>query len=138
VCQDVEGDHLQAMEDMDQHMKNLIVELLADAGPEMRKGSFARDIAFDAGIGAVRTSALIIAEDTQKKAHVLKAVDSAEEVQQEETRRVVTRWTGRGITMGHHRADKRKIDQRSDHFGIPAAHIAVGQDLDETFFEAVF
>ena len=49
----------------------------------------------------IGTSALIIADDAQKKAHILEAVDITEQVQQEETGRVVTRRTCGPITMGH-------------------------------------
>jgi len=136
MCEDVEADHLQAMKDADQHVKDFVVEPVADAGAEMRKGSLTGDVVTNAGIGPVRMSPAI-SNDRQERAHVGIAFDVAEQVQQEKTGRVVTRRPRGPVTMSHHGTDERKIDQGNDHFHQPAAHIAVGQDLHEAFFEAV-
>jgi hypothetical protein len=39
--------------------------------------------------------------------------------------------------MGDKGTDERKVNQRGDHFGVPALDIAIGQDFDKTLFKLV-
>ena len=39
--------------------------------------------------------------------------------------------------MRYHGTDKRKIDQRTDHFNGSSLNISVGHDVNKSFFEAV-
>ena len=55
--EDVKGDHPQAVKDIDQDMKDLIVELVADTVPKVRKGPLTGDIPRNAGISPVGPSA---------------------------------------------------------------------------------
>ena len=90
--QDVKGDHSQAMKDIDQDMKDLIVKPMTDALSKEREGSLTGDVFHgNAGIGTINSSAVPVAHHHQETFHILMAVDVAEQVKQKEAGRVITR-----------------------------------------------
>ena len=85
----------------------------------------------------IRSSPVIVAQDLTKAAHIWVAIDEAEKLQQKQTWRIIARRAQIGVTVGHQRADKGKIDQRGDHATQAALNIAVVKDFDEAFFKPV-
>jgi len=94
------------MKDIDQHMENLIVELIADAGAKVREATLRGDIFSNTGIRPVWPPTHFISKHLQESAHVLIAVDVAEKVEQEKTGRVITRRTFIRVTTGYNGTDK--------------------------------
>jgi len=79
--QDVKGDHSQAVKDIDQDMKDFIVEQIPDTGPKVRKGSLTGDIPGNAGISPVGPSAFSVAQYFQETFHIFMTVDVPEKVE---------------------------------------------------------
>ena len=65
------------------------------------------------------------------------AIDEAEQLQQKQTWRIITRRPHIRVAVSHQRADKGKIDQRGDHAAQAAFNIAIFKDFDEALFKAV-
>jgi hypothetical protein len=85
----------------------------------------------------IRSALLFIAQHFTKATHVFIAVNIAEQVEQKQGWRIITRGAFIRITVGHQRADKAKIDHRGDHAAHATFNIAVWQDFDKSFFKSV-
>jgi len=108
--QDVESDHFQLMENINQNMEDFIVELFTESGSKVGKSCFTGDIVGNAGVGSVMLSAAVT-EDFEKGAHILIAVDVSEQIEKKKAGRVITGRTFVGVAVGDNGTDKGKIYQ---------------------------
>ena len=62
--EDFEGNHLEFMEDIDEDMKNLIIELFAQTYAKIRESGFTGDTVIgDTGIGAIGPTPVLIPKE---------------------------------------------------------------------------
>ena len=82
--QDVKGDHLQLMKNVNQSVEDFVVEGLTESFPKNRKSAFTRDMfQRDAGISAISPSSILITQNAEEMAHILMAVDMTKKVEEE-------------------------------------------------------
>ncbi len=91
MSQDFERDHFKLMEDVNQDMKNMVVEVLAQPSPEIGKCTFTRDGLGKSGVLAISPPPIFISKEFKELAHILKAINIAEQIGQEQAWRIITR-----------------------------------------------
>ncbi len=65
------------------------------------------------------------------------SINVSKQVQQKQAWRIIARRAFVGIAVCHQGADKREIDQRSNHFAHSAFDVTVCEYFNETFFEPI-
>jgi len=102
VGEDLKGNHLEVMEDSYKNMEDFIIQGFADANTEMREGALRRDMLHgDASIGTVRSASVFIMEHLKELTHILMAVHIPKQIQEKQTRGIITGRAERGITISH-------------------------------------
>lgn len=100
--EDFEGDHVKLMKDVNEDMEDFIIEAFANATAQMGESSLTGDaIDRDAGICAIGSAFIRVVDVFEELIHILIAVEQAEQVQEKETYRVITRRAEGRITLGH-------------------------------------
>jgi len=133
----LKGNHLKLIKNIYKSMKDFIVQFDTKSGFEIGKGSFSGDRVRKSTIPAIGPSSIHIPQDFKKFIHILMPVNVAKQLKQKKRWRIIGRRTFNGVARCSQRPDKRKINQRSDHFCIPALDITIGQNVDMLFFESV-
>ena len=126
------------MKDLDQHMKDFIIQGFPNMiSAEIGKGALTGDVIRDAGIGPISSSSVLIMEYRNKLLHRLVSIDVSKKIQQKQTHGIITGRTGNRIQMRNQRPNKREIYQRTDHPGIAALYLPIGEDPNKAFFKPV-
>lgn len=100
--QDLKGDHLELMKEIDEDMEDFVIEVFAQADTKMGEGSLTGQMIHgDSGIAAIGSSPVFIPEQQEELRHLLIAVDIAKEIEEEEAWGIVARGTPDRISMGH-------------------------------------
>jgi hypothetical protein len=113
--ENLEGNHVQVMEDADQNMKDVIVSFFSNALPKVGKGSFRGDVSNNTGIFPILTPSFLIPQHRQKGVHVRVVVNIPEQVQEEESHRIVAWRAKDAIGIRREGPDKGKVNQGDDH-----------------------
>jgi len=134
--EDLGGDHLKLLEDPDHDMENFLIEIFAEARPEIGEGGLTRQI-FQAKAGISAIGPAPVPEQSKDVAAVEVPMKSTKQIDQEEAGRIIAGWSDLGVAVGNQAANEGEIDQRGDHFGIATLDGAIREDLHESFFELV-
>jgi hypothetical protein len=81
MSQDIKGDHFKLIKDIHQDMEDFIVEIFAQSCSKNGESGFTGDIVQDAGMGAIKTAAIIVTKQFKEFAHILVTVDVSKQVQ---------------------------------------------------------
>lgn len=138
VGEDLEGNHIQLVEDADQDMENLIIEGFPDTFTEIRESGFAGDhIERDTRVGSVGSSSIFISQKGKDFVGIETSIQIAEKVNEEYTGRIVAGGAERGIAVSDQGTNEGKIDQRSDHPGGATFDGTIREDFNKSLFELV-
>ena len=108
---DIKCNHFKLVKDVNQEVKDFVIECFAQAFTKDGEGAFTRDIIFgDPGIAAISPTAIFIPDNFKKLFHVVMTVDVTKQVEQEQTRRIITRGTVRGVTSSNQGSNEGKVD----------------------------
>ena len=90
--QNLKGNHLKLMKDINQHMKDFIIEGFADSVSKNRKGALTRDIPqTDTGIRSISPALIIILENRKKIGHILVPAKVSEYIKEKKAHRIIRR-----------------------------------------------
>jgi hypothetical protein len=105
--QNFKGNHFKLMKDMDEDMKDFVIEFFTQSSSENGESAFTRDVVFrDTGICSITSAPVLIPKQLKEFSHVLMPIDIAKQVDQENTWRVITRRAIRGITVRDNGSDE--------------------------------
>jgi hypothetical protein len=135
---DLKREETQEIGDVDEGMKNTIIQGFTQAIFEIGECALARDKRIaDAGIEPVVFPLERIPQHVNKGFHVGIFFDVAEKFQQEETDRVIGE-AGSAILVGNDRSDKREIYQGRYKSGKSTDNPAVGVNLNVSTLVGIF
>jgi hypothetical protein len=138
VREDFEGDHLQFMKNTNEDMKDFIVEGFSEPLSEVGKGSLTRQTRHGkAGIGTISPAFVLVPEMFAKLGDSGISIEISEQVNQEETWRIVAGRSKLRIAVGCEGTDKTEINKGCDHPWHAALDRAIGSDLHKFFLEPI-
>lgn len=138
MSKDLGGDHLELLEDLDQDMKDFLVEIFAEACSEIGERGLAGQVfQAEAGISAIGSASILVPEQGEDIVAVETTFEIAKQVDQEEAGGIIAGWSDLGVAVGNQAANEGEIDQRGDHFGIATLDGAIREDFHKSFFELV-
>lgn len=94
MSKDLGSDHLELLEDLDQDMKNFLVERFAQACPKIGQRCFTGQVfQMEARISPIGSTSILVPEQGENVVTVETTFEIAKQVDQEEAGRIIAGWS---------------------------------------------
>jgi len=91
MSKNIKSDHLKMVKDLNQNVKDLIIQAFTKLGFEIGEGSFAGNmILTNAGVSPVGSTSVTVPQNLKEFVHALMTVNVSKQFQQEKRRRIIT------------------------------------------------
>jgi len=130
--QEVEAKKSQVFDNRNQSLKDLLIESLTNANPEIGEGSLAGDaVIANTCQPAVVLSPLGIVKNQAKVLDRPDSIEIAKQIEQEKRNGIIARTAEDGISIGDYGADEREIDDGSDQLRDASSNGTIVVDVDK-------